>query len=92
MTEQDLSRAELSRRMDRDESYIKKLLKPGGPNPRLDTLIALRDALNVPLAYLVDGVDADPVLDEIARKLARLSAEDAKAVNAVVTSLLKPRE
>lgn len=92
MTEQGLSRAELSRRMGRDEGYIKKMLKPGGPYPRLDTLMALRDALNVPLAYLVDGVDADPVLDEIARKLARLSPEDAKAVDAVVSSLLKPRD
>lgn len=91
LVERGLSRAELSRRMGRDESYIKKVLKPGGAQPRLDTVLALRDALDVPLSFLIDGIDDDPVLDSIARKLAQLSVDDAKTVDAVVTSLLKAR-
>lgn len=91
MEERGLSMRALSLRMNMDESYVKKALA-GSISPKLETILKFRDALNVPLSYLVDGIPNDPRFDDIARKLAMLSDQEADAVEAVINSMLKPRD
>jgi DNA-binding phage protein len=44
-----LSKAEVARRMNRQESAVSRLLKGGGANPRFDTIADLAFALNLEL-------------------------------------------
>ena len=71
-----VSKADLARRMNVDPGYIQSVFgkRKSAPNP--DRLVAICDALNVSVSYILFGFEMDAELERLSQKFQNLSKED----------------
>lgn len=61
--QENVAKAEVARRMERHPSAVSRLLSGEGPNPTLDTLVDLADALGLELDVRIKRQPARPKAD-----------------------------
>lgn len=61
--QENVPKAEVARRMERHPSAVSRLLSGDGPNPTLDTLVDLADALGLELDVRIKRQPARPKAD-----------------------------
>lgn len=83
-----MTQAQLATAIGRDQSVVSDMER--GKAFKVDVLPALCAALGVSLDYLIFGDTLRDQADELARQLARLSAEQRDSILAVVRSMTPP--